>query len=100
MDEKLAEGGQAEIFAATLEFDNGEEEDDIVVKVFKGGSVLQDLEKQFPPALLKYQQKDELDDPKWRSLFGGITSVTLLRDESFKDGFAFVIEKMWGDCRS
>jgi hypothetical protein len=43
--EKLDEGGQAEIFAATHTRHGA-----LVVKVFKGGSVLRDLAKQWPPA--------------------------------------------------
>lgn len=48
--EKLAEGGQAEIYTATRLGDP------CVVKVFKVGTVLQQLAKQIPLALLMHEQ--------------------------------------------
>lgn len=46
---KLAKGGQAKIYAVVDK--SGEE---MVVKVFQDGYLVQDLEKQWPPAFLEY----------------------------------------------
>lgn len=91
--EKLAEGGQAEIFAATHRSHGA-----LVVKVFKGGSVLQDLAKQWPPALSRDRVLGR-DDPTWRPLPMTIRAATLLKDESFSGRFAFVMDRAWGDLR-
>lgn len=66
--------------------------------MFKGGSILQNLEKQWPPSFLKFHQWDEEDRPK-KSLFqfSAIWGATLLKDERFLDRFAFVMERRWGD---
>ena len=50
--EKIAEGGQAEIFNAGVTWSNDRKEE-CVVKVFKEGWALRDLEKQWPQGMLR-----------------------------------------------
>jgi hypothetical protein len=48
---KIAEGGQAEIFSAKLRGEDGSIYDKIVVKAFKSGYCLKDLEHQWPQGM-------------------------------------------------
>lgn len=100
--EKLAEGGQAEIYSAYVPFlgpDRDGPDFRVVVKVFKGGSVLEHLEKQIPPALMKSYQRFKNGIDRGRHLSFGIEHATLLTRGKFKDRFAFVMEEAWGDLR-
>ena len=146
--EKIGEGAQAEIYAATLFVDN-ELRIHCAVKVFKEGYALRDLQRQWPneikwfprnsrPRLLTtremydpeayekaflddekafFDERDRIrgylrryyDDLKYTAdpfdglkkreplhcIYGG----TLLKDEGFKNRFAFVMNRQWGDLR-
>jgi hypothetical protein len=103
--EKIAEGAQAEIYAATR-FGSYE----CVLKMFKQGYALRDLQRQWPEGittsyawlseigLSQGTHETRLQDGKgyfkW-CIYGG----TLLRDERFKNRFAFVMKRQWGDLR-
>ncbi|KAG0587882.1 hypothetical protein KC19_2G198600 [Ceratodon purpureus] len=97
--EKIAEGGQAEIFAASGIGLRDGIKIDLVVKVFKEGYFLRDLQRQWPPGLAMATLPN-------RYFSGGsyafhysklcwAVDVQLLKD----DRFAFVFDKHWGDLR-
>jgi serine/threonine protein kinase len=104
--EKIAEGAQAEIYAATL-FGSYE----CILKMFKQGYALSDLQRQWPKGIMKSYTKIPLEketggtcavnmhDGKGYSKFECIHGGTLLRDERFKNRFAFVMKRQWGDLR-
>ena len=104
--EKIAEGAQAEIYAGTL-FDCYE----CVVKVFKQGYTLRDLQQQWPQEIMKsfsnktlkkiralsvdsdYIDKNNKDYSKLECVHGG----TVLKDERLKNRFTFVMKRQWDD---
>lgn len=102
---KIAEGGQAEIFAA--EFERGgrrrSRHDEIVVKVFKSGYSLKDLERLWPQGM--FNPQNSKDPGEWRR---GQISTHFIHEYCcfihggtlLKNGrFAFVLGKYWGDLR-
>lgn len=96
LGEKIAEGGQAEIFLATERRRNKLGRSSSVVcvaKVFKIGFSLQVLQSQWPLGMLRDVSRGESG-----FLAGGILWVrhgTMLNDGRF----AFILERMWGDLR-
>jgi serine/threonine protein kinase len=95
---KIAEGGQAEIFEA---FGKKDWKTRLVLKVFKEGYSLDDLQRSWPPgiALVPYTYRFP---PEGDSLqYGGpdglccVLGVHLMEDERF----AFIFERHWGDLR-
>lgn len=98
LGEKIAEGGQAEIFLATERRRNkqgGGSSSSVVcvAKVFKVGFSLQVLQSQWPLGMLR-----DLSRGGSGFLAGGILWVrhgTMLNDGRF----AFILERMWGDLR-
>ena len=98
LGEKIAEGGQAEIFLATERRRNKQEGGSSssvvgVAKVFKVGFSLQVLQSQWPLGMLR-----DLGRGGSGFLAGGILWVrhgTMLNDGRF----AFILERMWGDLR-
>lgn len=100
---KIAEGGQAEIFEADVQFPNaaGSEVDDevykrfqFVAKVMKGPCSLLNLQTQLPLGMLRKIQKGcpfFLDTDSCCLIWG----ATLLDD----DRFAFLMRRYWGDLR-
>ncbi|KAG0601119.1 hypothetical protein M758_11G085300 [Ceratodon purpureus] len=118
--EKIGEGAQAEIYAATL---SGLYE--CAVKVFKEGYALRGLQQQWPEGMLKsYKEKiffipkptrmpkkefsTTYSNPKFimninnlystntRQILQCIYGGTLLKEERFKNRFAFVMKRQWG----
>lgn len=103
---KIAEGGQAEIFEADVQFPvagAGSEEDELcmsscrfqfVAKVMKGPCSLLNLQSQLPLGMLRKIQKGcpfFLDTDSCCLIWG----ATLLDD----DRFAFLMRRYWGDLR-
>lgn len=79
---KIAEGGQAEIYEAALHGEDGTIDDGWVLKVFKEGSFLRDLQNQWPPGFLqstKCPGTDVFLIYECVSMLGG----TLLQDRRF-----------------
>lgn len=85
---KIAEGGQAEIFEATLQWKYGKEK--CVLKVFKSGYSLADLERQWSSTP---GNNSQLAAHEWKFCF--MRHGTLLKDGRF----AFVMDRYWGDLR-
>ena len=81
---KIAEGGLAEIFLARSRF---------VLKVFKKGSSLRDLEKQWPLGML--QNEGLKYGRHFLPYTCSILGATLLNDGRF----AFLMPRCWGDLR-
>jgi serine/threonine protein kinase len=104
--EKFAEGGQAELFYAQVnwhgQFHHEVHEFEYVVKVFKKGTLLRHLQSQFPNGMLQYSAERidcmktgttlEWEKPKYVS---NIFCGTLLSDGRY----AFVMEKEDEDLR-
>lgn len=79
---KIAEGGQAEIFEAHIEYLDGNNVE-YALEVFKEGYSLRDLQKQWPHGMLQRFDGSLLYDG------------TLLQNGRF----AFRMQKCWGDLR-
>ena len=98
--EKIGEGAQAEIFAAHWPGQEGGKahwpgrEGGIVLKVFKKGTLLQDLRELFPIGFLKYVDHAEVGS--WNPRLCHIHAGVILKDGRF----AFAMERYWGDLRS
>ena len=90
---KIAEGGQAEIFL-TGQHLNPNAPVVLILKVFKEGSSLRDLEKQWPQGML---QTEGLRSNGWHFLpyTCSILGAILLNDGRF----AFHMPQRWGDLR-
>lgn len=88
---KIAEGAQADIFEAEIEYPNGNKVE-YVLKVFKPeGCSLQDLQKQWPREMLQ-----RIDGGGILTRKGGLHyDATLLPDGRF----AFRMQRGWGDLR-
>lgn len=82
---KVAEGGQAKIYECRGIHANGSP-DDLMLKVFRRGSFIQDLQKEWPQTIF-----DPFIDENGKIIKQGI----LLDDGRF----AFVMRKSWGDLR-
>ena len=100
--EKFAEGGQAELFPVHITWANPKQnEDDVeegtewVLKVFKKGTLLRDLQKQWPHGYLHWWAQDrerfKRGEPPRRNFKGQVLYGTLLRDGRF--GFVMVREE-------
>ncbi|KAG0614539.1 hypothetical protein M758_6G185000 [Ceratodon purpureus] len=89
--EKIAEGAQAEIFNAIWTYRDGRKWN-CVVKVFKQGYRLRDLEKQWPLGML---QNRPFGRGYWTANSSWILGATLLKNGRF----AFHLMKYWGDLR-
>ena len=87
---KIAEGGQAEIFEAHMEYPNGNKVE-YALKVFKEAFFLRDLEKQWPQGMLQRFDSGGIVTRKGVLLYDG----TLLPNGRF----AFRMQKCWGDLR-
>lgn len=89
--EKIAEGGQAEIFIAEEASHDGTK-GETVMKVFKEGFLLRDLDKQWPLGMLQnpcpFLGNYNID-------FCTIYGAVLLKNGRF----GFVMPKCWGDLR-
>ena len=95
LGKKIAEGGQAEIFEADVQFPN---QDDcrfqFVAKVMKGPCSLLNVQSQLPLGMLRKIEKGcpfFLDTDSCCLIWG----ATLLDD----DRFAFLMRRYWGDLR-
>ncbi|KAG0554503.1 hypothetical protein KC19_12G096000 [Ceratodon purpureus] len=105
--EKFAEGAQAELFHAHVQWSdpemNQEDEEmgyEWVVKVFKKGTLLRHLQQQLPKGLLQYKTKD-FENLKLGKPFGNryhceVDCATLLEDGRF----AFLMRKEDEDLRT
>lgn len=93
--EKIAEGAQGEIFKLRpLHTDDPHLTETAVLKVFKHGSSLQDLQQQWPPAMLltaKTSGRYMTSSGRTCAIGGGV----MLHDGRF----AFHMMRMWGDLR-
>ena len=88
---KIAEGGQAEIFEVEGGIDSVLRME-FVVKAFKKGYSLRSLQIQWPLGMLQNTSPEgHFNSAKSAIIFAG----TVLRD----DRFAFVMHKYWGDLR-
>ncbi|KAG0613405.1 hypothetical protein M758_6G100400, partial [Ceratodon purpureus] len=105
--EKIAEGGQAEIYEAHIKWGNKvfrkrcEEEGAVfVLKVFKSGVSLRHLQSKWPEGLLKYRaviaEREKLHIPQPLQYGCDVQCVTVLRDGRF----AFVMRREDEDLRS
>ncbi|KAG0612888.1 hypothetical protein M758_6G060000 [Ceratodon purpureus] len=96
---KIAEGGQAEIFEAKFQDEDGmPSHDKIVVKVFKSYHPLKDLERIWPRGMFKPQQhrSDQTVSTHFiHEYCCHIYGATLLENGRF----AFVLGRYWGDLR-
>ncbi|KAG0594413.1 hypothetical protein M758_UG074900 [Ceratodon purpureus] len=97
--EKIAEGGQAEIFAASGTGLRDGIKINLVVKVFKEDYFLRDLQRLWPPGLATAALSNRYFGRtsytfQYTKLCWAV-DVQLLKD----DRFAFVFEKHWGDLR-
>lgn len=92
--EKIAEGGQAEIFNAARPYPDGKIKEGYVLKVFKDGNALKDLvQHQFPQGMLHSSDYSGFGFEHYatKNLLGGVL---------LKDGrFAFEMWRDWGDLR-
>ena len=91
--EKLAEGGQAEIFSSIGL--RGPLAPRAALKVFKEGSSLRDLEKQWPLGMLQNKHLKHFGLHHLGHYTCTIMGATLLSDGRF----AFCIPRRWGDLR-
>ncbi|KAG0598904.1 hypothetical protein M758_12G110700 [Ceratodon purpureus] len=90
---KIGEGAQAEIFEATsLKFGTTAP---LVVKVFKKGFPLESLQQQWPPQMLARVGNGECN-----ILFHNLHGATFIKHGEFKNRFAFVMRRYWGDARN
>ncbi|KAG0586129.1 hypothetical protein KC19_2G066600 [Ceratodon purpureus] len=85
--EKIAEGGQAEIFTATSK---SHKLTNLVAKVFKQGQSLKVLEQQWPPGMLSIVAS------RYAWPFKNLLGGAFLRDSN---RFVFVMKRRWGDLR-
>ncbi|KAG0554382.1 hypothetical protein KC19_12G087100 [Ceratodon purpureus] len=92
---KIGEGGQAEIFEAQCWFNRERSGAHWVAKVWKVGVSLKDLEQQWPPEMLNKLSQQNRDWP-----FKNICGATFIRGGKFKNRFAFVMRRHWGDLRT
>ncbi|KAG0554242.1 hypothetical protein KC19_12G076000 [Ceratodon purpureus] len=92
LGEKIGEGAQAEIFAASSTVGMGTE---LVAKVWKEGVSLKQLERQWPPLLMKKLSQQSEEWP-FKNIYGGV----FLREGKFKNRFAFVMERYEYDLRT
>jgi hypothetical protein len=95
MGEKIAEGGQAEIFKAARSYPHaaGKFKEGYVLKVFKQGNALEYLQHQFPQGMLHNSDYSGFGFEHYaiKNVLGGIL---------LKDGrFAFEMWGDWGDLR-
>ena len=108
--EKIAEGGQAEIYVAEVTFKDGRKFKDskqygirseqycnseFIVKVMKDGCALQDLQRQWPKGMLLAHSRGQRLRGPLKFLSGG----TLLKNEELNYRFAFVMDRLWGDLK-
>ena len=105
--EKFAEGGQAELFPVHITWADPEDnEDDLkagaewVLKVFKKGTLLRNLQKQWPHGYLHWwaqdRERQERGDPPEDTSCCHVVIGTLLRDGRF----GFVMAREEKDLRS
>lgn len=91
--DKIAEGAQAEIFNAARVCPDGKTREGYVLKVFKDGNPLKDLQNQWPQGMLHRSDYSGFGFEHYatKNLLGGVL---------LKDGrFAFEMWKDWGDLR-
>jgi serine/threonine protein kinase len=89
---KIAEGAQAEIFTAYLKDDDGRKWEG-VMKVFKEGSALQDLKKQWPKGMLRKSRVQE-------GMYFYYNTCLIYGGLLLKNGrFGFWMRRYWGDLR-
>jgi serine/threonine protein kinase len=93
LGEKIAEGAQGEIFLIRVPGDAALNEVG-VLKLFKEGSSLEDLQKQWPPGMLL---KTVTSGDHFYKSFGGSGGYggTMLKDGRF----GFITARFWGDFR-
>lgn len=105
---KIAEGGQAEIFSAELRGEDGSIHDEIVVKAFKSGYCLKDLEQQWPQGMfvtksmetVKSGGKQDRNADKISTHFIHENCCFIHGGTLLANGrFGFVLERYWGDLR-
>jgi hypothetical protein len=107
MAEKFAEGGQAEVYHAQIKWRSGisqklflrnknvlEDQNEYVLKVFKKGTLLEDLKETLPEAMLNFQKK-RLNAYGTRRYICDVVCATLLKDGRF----AFVLQREDNDLR-
>ena len=109
---KIAQGGQAEIFEAEFEKDNGIKVP-CVLKIFDSGFSLSDMIRQWPPGMFRRGAGESSDAQRFGfvGLYPGATrtcevlgAVVLEKSEKFGDGFAdrfaFIFNREGGDLRT
>lgn len=90
MGPKIAEGGQAEIFEVV----SCKSKVDLVVKLFKKGASLRDLQNQWPEGMLQTFSSKH-GGPNFNHYSVNLHGAMLL------DGrFAFLMQRYWGDLRT
>jgi hypothetical protein len=90
MGPKIAEGGQAEIFEVV----SCKSKVDLVVKLFKKGASLRDLQNQWPKGMLQTFSSKH-GGPNFNHYSVNLHGAMLL------DGrFAFLMQRYWGDLRT
>lgn len=92
VDENIAEGGQAEIYEASSPTCYG-----VVVKVFKEGWSLQDLQKQWPLGMLK--QIKPVGNFAISPFVCPVYCAIFWKTGRFAGRFGFEMPRCWGDLR-
>ncbi|KAG0598490.1 hypothetical protein M758_12G078600 [Ceratodon purpureus] len=97
LGEKIGEGAQAEIFAASSSprMVLYEDEVELVAKVWKEGVSLKQLERQWPPQMMS-QLSQESEEWPFKNIYGGV----FIREGEFKNRFAFVMGRYDCDLRT
>ncbi|KAG0554246.1 hypothetical protein KC19_12G076300 [Ceratodon purpureus] len=98
LGEKIGEGAQAEIFAASSSPRMGnrsKREVPLVAKVWKEGVSLKHLERQWPPEMMSQLSQESIEWP-FKNIYGGV----FIRKGKFKNRFAFVMERYECDMRT
>ncbi|KAG0598492.1 hypothetical protein M758_12G078800 [Ceratodon purpureus] len=99
LGEKIGEGAQAEIFAASssprMVYPTSKREVELVAKVWKAAVSLKQLERQWPPQMMSQLSQQSIELP-FRNIYGGV----FIREGEFKHRFAFVMERFSCDLRT
>ena len=92
---KIAEGAQAEIFEMRFLLpEYAHQNGKLVMKVFKEGCSLEDLQKQWPPGMLR-KATASTETPFYNGVRSSLGVAMLLKNGRL----AFQMGRMWGDLR-
>ncbi|KAG0562223.1 hypothetical protein KC19_9G127800 [Ceratodon purpureus] len=95
LGEKIAEGGQAELFELWRIDPAGRRLEEVpwVIKLFKDGLCLRDLQRMWPRGMLTYEKT------LWNGYFN-LPHCNAIEGAMLYNGrFAFMMERRWGDLR-